>query len=166
MMTENLTIDYAKTDQECIDVHLFLVLVGGPSLLAPIDAQDSMGGILEVRDKGFIINARKDGHLIGTLGLISVPWWFNTDEEFFTNRWFSVLPQFKFDGVGVRLEAEAAAIGLEIGQPVCILSHAKRRKAAGKTEPYFMRDHEAVPAQLKENSNGVRRQHDGQHKVH
>jgi hypothetical protein len=156
-------VDYGQTDQDCLDVHLFLCVVGGPTLLAPIDAQDSIAEIMRVRDQGVIINARKEGHLIGTMGIMLVPWWYNTKKKFFTNRWWSVLPQFKHLGVGVRLEAEAAAIGYDAGIPVVIMSHAKRRKAAAPTEPYFVRDHVAVATQQTEKSNGLRPNHDGQH---
>lgn len=135
-----VTIDYAETEQDCVDVHLFLCLVAKPHLLAPIDAQDSIAEVLRVRAEGAILLAKKNGHLIGSLGLIKHTWWFNTKAEFLTNRWLFVLPQFKHAGVGVRLEAEAAVIGQQAGIQVVIISHAKRRKAAMQTEPHFMRE--------------------------
>lgn len=145
-----ITIDYGETDQDCVDLHLFLCLVGGPLMIEPIDAHDSIQGIIEVRETGAIINAKKEGHLIGSLGLIKMNWWYNHSKFFLTNRWWAVLPAFKFAGVGAMLEGEAAAIGVQAGLPVIITSHAKRRKAAAKTEPFFMRDHLAVPAQVTE----------------
>lgn len=153
--TSPVTIEYGSTEQDCIDVHLFLCLVGGPSLLAPIDAQDSIKEILRVNTEGVIILAKKDGHLIGTLGLIAVPWWYNTKEKFLTNRWFSILPAFFHAGIGVKLEAEAAAIGYRTGLPVVIASHAKRRSAAAPTEPFFMRDHVAIPTDISREPAGT-----------
>lgn len=142
-----ITIEYGGTDAECLEVHKFLCVVGGSSLLAPIDPNDSIAEIMRVSQEGACIIARdKDGYLIGSLGLIRVPWWYNTKTHFLTNRWFSVWPQLKHLGVGVRLEAEAAVIGVKAGLPVVITSHAKRRKAAALTEPSFVRDHLAVPS--------------------
>lgn len=143
----DVTIEYGQTDQDCLDVHLLLCLLMKPQLLAEIDPDDSIAGIMQVRDDGAFIVARKEGHLIGSLGLIKMPWWYNSKAFFLTNRWFSVLPQFKHAGIGVQLEAEAAVIGMSCGLPVVISSHAKRRKAAAPTEPSFMRDHVAVPAE-------------------
>ena len=159
MTDSSITIEYGTTDQDCIDVHLFLCVVGGPSPLAPIDANDSISEIMRVRDEGVFLIARKEGHIIGSLGLILVPWWYNTKEKFFVNRWFSVFPQFHHAGVGVRLEAEAAAVGQASGYPVVIMSHAKRRKHAAPSEPFFVRDHVAAAAQPTEDSHGVRPKH-------
>lgn len=140
-----ITIEYGSDDKEFLEVHQFLCIVGGSSLLAPIDPNDSISEIMRVASEGACIIARDhEGHLVGSLGLIRVPWWYNTKQHFLTNRWFSVWPQLKHAGVGVRLEAEAAAIGLNAGLPVVITSHVKRRKAASPTEPSFMRDHVAV----------------------
>lgn len=141
----DFTIDFAATNDECLEVHHFLCIVAQPHLIAPIDAKDSIGGILEVANKGIIINARKEGHLIGTLGLLPMAYWFNNNAEFLGNRWFFVLPQFHFAGVGVRLEAEGAAFAHSIGLPMCISSHAKRRKSANKTEPYLIRERTIEP---------------------
>lgn len=148
----DITIEYGETDQDCIDTHLFLCVVGGPSLLAPIDPDDSISGIMEVRDQGIFLIARKGGHLIGSLGMVLVPWWYNNKSKFFINRWFSVFPEFHHAGVGLKLEAEAAAIGYSTGFPVIITSHARRRKRAVVGEPYLMRDHLAVPAPAKTNA--------------
>lgn len=142
----SIVIEYGGTEQECLEVHKFLCIVGGSSLLAPIDPNDSIEEIMRVAKEGACIIARDgDGHLMGSLGLIKVPWWYNTKVHFLTNRWFSVWPQLKNRGVGVRLEAEAAAIGVTAGLQVVITSHVKRRKAAPRTEPSFMRDHVLVP---------------------
>lgn len=158
-MNSDVTIEYGETDQDCIDTHLFLCVVGGPTLLAPIDPNDSIAGIMEVRDSGIFLIARKEGYIISSLGMVLVPWWYNTKQKFFVNRWFSAYPEFHHTGVGLMLEAEAAAIGHSAGIPVIITSHARRRKRAVVGEPYLMRDHLAVPVQPMEATNGLRSNH-------
>lgn len=134
-----LTIEYWRSEQECQQIHLFLCMVARPHLLVPIDAHDAMDGIQEVASHGAIIVAKKDGHLIGTLGLLADRWYFNRARSFLTNRWFFILPQFKHAGVGVLLEAEGAVFAQQIGLPLIIVSHTKRRSRAAASEPYFAR---------------------------
>lgn len=134
-----VTIEYWRTEPECEQIHLFLCMVARPHLMVPIDALDAMAGIMEVADRGAIIVAKKDGHLIGTLGLLSERWYFNRAREFLTNRWFFVLPQFKHSGIGVMLEAEGAVFAQQIGFPLIIVSHTKKRSRAAASEPYFAR---------------------------
>lgn len=130
-------ISYARTDQECVDIHLFLCLVAQPHLMTSIDANDSIKGILDARDNGLIIVARKDNHIIGTIGLVIMNWWYNTKQEFITNRWLFVLPQFKHIGVGALLEREAMGFGKAFDLPVLIVSHTKQRNSS---RPFFARE--------------------------
>jgi hypothetical protein len=137
LIIPDIVISYAKTDQDCLDIHLFLCLVAQPHLMTSIDANDSINGILDARDNGHIIIAKHDDHILGTLGLIRMNWWYNTKQKFLTNRFFFCLPQFKHLGVGTRLEQEAMAIGQELGLPVLIVSHTKQRNSS---RPYFARE--------------------------
>ena len=136
-MGDELLIEYAKTDQECLDVHLFLCVVSQPHLMAPIDPEDSIKGVLDVRDNGFILTVKKDGNLVGSLGLTEMSWWFNTKMNFLTNRWFFIAPQLRHSGIGVLLENEAMVIGEELDLPVLIVSHTKRRNLS---RPHFARE--------------------------
>jgi hypothetical protein len=134
---DKVTISYAKTDQECVDIHLFLCLVAQHHLMTSIDANDSINGILDARDNGHIIIAKHDGHLVGTLGLVRMNWWYNTKQEFITNRFFFVAPPLKHLGLGARLEQEAVAYGKALNLPVLIVSHTKQRNSS---RPYFARE--------------------------
>jgi GNAT superfamily N-acetyltransferase len=132
----DVTIDFADGDDECLEIHRFLCLVAQPVLMAPINAEDSIAGILKVvsdPDCGFALVARADGELVGTLGLTDARWWYNTQVGFFTDRWFFVLPAFQHLGVGTRLLAEAAVIGSQAGRDIVINGHLKRRaKSIGR----------------------------------
>ena len=137
MEGSDIVLGYAKTDQECLDVHLFLCIVSQPHLMAQIDPEDSIKGILDVRDNGFILTAKQDGHLVGSLGLVTMNWWFNTKMNFLTNRWFFIATQLKHSGISALLEQEAMTIGEELDLPVLIVSHTKRRNLS---RPYFARE--------------------------
>jgi hypothetical protein len=150
----DVTIDYAKTDKECLEVHQFLCIVARPHLVVPLDAVDSIKGILDTRNCGAIINARLDGHMVGTLGIIPMTFWYNTKEEFIGNRFFFALPNLKHMAIGAKLLAEAAAIGFKAGQRVMISSHAKRRHH-DKPEPFFIREHELAPVDLSREAEGA-----------
>jgi Acetyltransferase (GNAT) family len=130
-------ICYAKTDQDCVDIHLFLCLIAQPHLMTEIDANDSIKGILDARDSGLIVVAKHEGHIIGTVGLVEMCWWYNTKKTFITNRWFFILDQFKHHGVGAQLEQEAMAFGKSFDLPVLIVSHTKQRNSS---RPFFARE--------------------------
>lgn len=120
-------ISYVNLDAECIELHRFLCVISQPVLLAPIDAADSMAEIIRVRDEGISLIARCDGEIIGALGLILVPWWYNSKVQFFTDRWFFVYPQFAHRGVGPALLAEAAAVAFASGHKLVIQGKLKER---------------------------------------
>jgi len=119
--------------------------------MTEIDANDSIKGILDARDNGLIVVARKDSHIIGVLGLVIMSWWYNTKAEFVTNRFFFVLPQFKHLGVGAQLEQEAMAFGKAFDLPVLIVSHTKQRNSS---RPFFARER-----QLRGEDSNLFRQH-------
>lgn len=139
-----ISIRYAETDQDCIDLHQFLCVVAQPVLLAEIDAVDSIAEVMRVRDEGVALIAEKNGHLVGTLGLINVKWWYSK-AKFLTNRFFFVFPQFHHTGAAAMLLAEASAIAANAELKLVIISNAKRRKTAAGTSLYFISEHEVLP---------------------
>ena len=79
-------IMFATTDEEAVELHRFLCVISAPVLLAPIDAQDSMRGVLDVVHRGAAIVARLNGHIVGALGIVKAPWWYNRRAFFMTDR--------------------------------------------------------------------------------
>lgn len=140
-----IAIRYAQSDEDCIEIHKFLCVLSQPVLLAPIDAQDSIKEVFRVRDEGAALIAEANGHLIGTLGIVAVPWWYNTKVSFFTNRWFFIFPQFHHTGVAARLLGEASAIAHISGLQLVIFSQARRRATAAGTNLHFVSEHVVLP---------------------
>lgn len=121
---------FGETDQDILDVHLFMCIVSKPVLMAPIDAQDSAREITRVVKDGAAIMAKFDGHLIGVLCIVPMSWWYNTKKFFMGDRGFFVLPQFHHLGVGARLVAEAQALAEIAGMPLILTPpHVKRRSS-------------------------------------
>lgn len=127
MSDSQLEIGFASTDEEAIEIHGFVCVVAQPVLMVPIDAQDSMEGILQAVHEGAAIVARLNGHMIGTLCLVAVPWWYNHQFQFMADRAFFVLPQFHHLGVGARLTAEGKIIADQAGMDLIITGHLSRR---------------------------------------
>lgn len=141
----DIVIRYASTDDDVVELHRFLCVLSQPVLLAPIDAQDSVAEVMRVRDEGAALMAEIDGHLVGALGIIAVPWWYNTKVKFLTNRFWFVFPQFHHTGVSSRLLAEASAIAQSSGLELVIVSQAKRRATAAGTKLNFISEHVVIP---------------------
>lgn len=128
-----ITIDYVKTDAECVELHRFLYVVAQAAVLAPIDLDDSMAEVVRIRDQGVSLVARCDGEIVGALGLTAASWWFNSHVSFFTDRWFFVYPMFANLGVGARLLGEAAAIADSAQMDIIINGKLKHRaKSVGR----------------------------------
>lgn len=124
----DVVIGFAEdTDEAAIELHRFLCIIAGPVLHAPINAVDSMNGVIEVLKKGFAVTARADGHLVGSLGIIRPAWWYNRAARFMTDRFFFVLPEFRHH-VGGQMLVEAHAIAADAGCPLIINGHQKRRR--------------------------------------
>lgn len=124
-------VEYAFADEEqAVELHRFLCVFAThhPGVLkAPIDAEDSVRGVLEVLHDGFAATARIDGHIVGSIGIITVPWWYNRSVRFMTDRWFFVYPKLHHRGIGSRLQAEAQAIATQAGMKLILQGHAKER---------------------------------------
>lgn len=114
-------------------MHQFLLVVAQPAMRCPVDPIASLQEIIRVTKENVALMAIVDGHLVGTLGIISPQWWYNPAESFMCDRWHFVLPQFKHTPVDQMLldEAEkiADAAGLEfIDQGKIREKRGKRRK--------------------------------------
>jgi hypothetical protein len=107
---EKITIRYAKTDEDVCAIHQFLLIVAQPQMRAPVDPIDSLLEIIRVTKFEIAIMAECAGRLIGTLGLIHVPWWYAPKTSFMVDRWHFVLPQFRNGVVNRMLIAEADSI--------------------------------------------------------
>lgn len=108
-----------------------------PVLLAPIDAIESMRGVEEVVKEHAAIIAEIDGEIVGSLGLLSVRWWYAAEARFLTDRWFFCFPAVRNLGVGVLMLAEASALGTKTNQDVVINGHMRRRLAHVGRGVYF-----------------------------
>jgi hypothetical protein len=127
---EAITIRYAETDDDVIAIHQFLLIVARPQMRAPVDPIASLEEIIRVTRDEVAIMAIKDGHLVGTLGLIHVPWWYAPDHDFMVDRWHFVLPQFQNGDVNRMLESEAQSIADEAG--IEFINQGKIREKRGK----------------------------------
>lgn len=149
----DLAVRYAADDEDLIEIHRFLCIVAQPVLFCQINAQRSVQEIGRIihGGGGFALMAELNGHLVGTMGVVRVPWWYgagderNPDDFFLTDRWLFALPQFQHAGVGTRLVAEAAAAAHAIGNEIIINGHMRRRGNG----LVFTRPH--VPTGTKEN---------------
>lgn len=127
---EAITIRYAETDDDVIAIHQFLLIVAQPQMRAPVDPIASLEEIIRVTRDEVAIMAIKGGHLIGTLGLIHVPWWYAPDHDFMVDRWHFVLPQFQNGDANRMLENEAQVIADAAG--IEFINQGKIREKRGK----------------------------------
>lgn len=82
---------YAQSDQDIVAIHQFLLVVAGPTLPGPVDAQKSAIEVWRVTTNDVALMAICDDKLVGTLGLICpTHWW--SDLKFLANRFFFCLP--------------------------------------------------------------------------
>jgi hypothetical protein len=121
-----IEIRFAESNEDCWAVYQFLIRAAGPSLLGEVNQLKAVAEVLRVANEGASIMAILNGKIVGTLGLISVDWWYS-DSKFLTNRWFFVEDDLKFKGVGARLLAEAHIIGKSADLPVVIIGHKRMR---------------------------------------
>jgi GNAT superfamily N-acetyltransferase len=106
---------------------LSLLVVARPQLLGSVDVLESIHEVWRVVNEpgyGFALMAMQAGDdqhdtLIGTLGVIRQKFWYGPD-QFFTDRWFFVLPQYRGKRIGAALLAEADAIVDQVGDPLII----------------------------------------------
>lgn len=121
-----ITIRFAESDTDVLGVYMFLLATAGESLLGSVDEEKSIAEISRVQRDGASLLAFVDGKLAGVMGLMKVEWWYG-DDSFITNRWFFILPDLKFKGVGARLLAEAKIISTQADLPLVIIGHKRAR---------------------------------------
>lgn len=109
-----LVIRYAENDNDVIAIHRFLLVVGRPRMLAPVNFEKSLMEIIRVAKEEVAIMAMRGDILVGTMGLIKPIWWYS-DDAFLTERWNFVIDSEKHDGAGLVLDAEAKAIARAAG---------------------------------------------------
>lgn len=102
-------VRYAETDDDVIAIHQFLLVIAQPAMRCPVNAEKSLMEIIRVAKEEVAMMAIRDGHLIGTLGVMQATWWYG-DGEFLTDRWHFVLPGERHGEADRMLMAEAAAI--------------------------------------------------------
>jgi hypothetical protein len=128
----DVAIRFASTDQDAIDIHLFLLLVAKPIMLWSVDALKSMTEVDRVVKTEVALMASIGAELVGTLGLIRVQSWYGPD-FFFADRWYFSYPALRNHGVGAKLLAEAGALTAQMGEDLVLTGKLKRRnRGAGR----------------------------------
>lgn len=118
---DTVEVRFAETDQDVVAIHRFLCAMAGPLLPGPIDPKDSIEEVWRVCSDDVALMAVKDGHLVGSIGLIRPKMWWG---KFFilANRWFFALP-----GAGKPLLQEAIAIAKASELELHIIDETKSR---------------------------------------
>ena len=125
-MASDISIRYAATDADIIATHRFLCVLAiqNKMLPGPIDHKDSAVEVWKVATESVILMAMRGDMLMGTLGLIQVPFWWNHRVRFFVNRWLFVVPG---SGACAPLIRDAVAIAKASGHELYIIDEAKSR---------------------------------------
>jgi hypothetical protein len=89
----SISIRYAESDDDVVAIHRFLCVVAGPTLPGPIDHKDSAIEVWRVVKEDVALMAMNaDNLMVGTMGIVRVPFWWNTKVRFLANRWFFTIP--------------------------------------------------------------------------
>lgn len=89
----SIEVRYAETDTDVVNIHRFLCVVAGPGLPGPIDHKDSAVEVWRViNHEVALVAIDDDNNLVGTMGIVQVPFWWNAKVRFLANRWFFTLP--------------------------------------------------------------------------
>jgi len=119
----------AESDDDVAAIHAFLLAVSGPALLAPVDPADSRAEVYRVVHEEAAFVATVDGAIVGTLGIVMVPWWYNRAAQFLTDRWCFVAPAYRHAGVFSGLLAEADALAASVGLTFIFNGKSRRKDA-------------------------------------
>lgn len=95
-------------------IHQFLLVVAVPVLQCPVNGLKSLQEIIRVTRDEVALMLVRDGHLIGTMGIINPTWWYG-DGAFLTDRWHFVLPEFDTTPEAELLLDEAIKIAAAAG---------------------------------------------------
>jgi len=110
----DVEVRFAESEQDVTHIHRFLMVVAAPYLWGSIDVEKSLREVLRVTMEEAALMAIVDGVMVGTMGIIKPVWWYGND-EFLTDRWNFVLPQFHHTPVEAALMAEAKQLAEEAG---------------------------------------------------
>lgn len=142
----DVEIRFANNDPEVVAIHRFLLVVAAPHLWGSIAVEKSLAEIIRVAKHEAAIMAIVDGNLVGTMGIIKAVWWYG-DDEFLTDRWNFVLPQFHHTEVEVALKREAMNLANQAG--LRFINQGKLREMKDGTGLMFPRVY--TPATFDEN---------------
>lgn len=121
----SIQIRYATTDDDCIAVHRFLLVVTAGTLPGHVDGKDSAVEVWRCAQHDVVLMAvNNDNLLVGTLGLIKPPFWWNTKLGFLANRFFFTIPGSRSAKPLLR---EAKAIAVATGVELHIFDENKGR---------------------------------------
>jgi hypothetical protein len=97
---EDVAIEYATSFEQAVVIHRFLLVELAEEIdkRAPVNAEKFLVEIIRVCKEDAAIIALKNGCLIGTMGIMKCTWW-HSDDDFLTDRWTAVLPEFEHKGV-------------------------------------------------------------------
>lgn len=119
-----LVVRYAESDDDVVAIHRFLCVVAGPTLPGSIDPKDSATEVWRVVNHDVALMAMRDDRLVGTIGIVNPPFWWNTKIKFLANRWCHALA-----GAGALLPLlrEATAIAKASNLELHVFDEAKGR---------------------------------------
>lgn len=123
-MTSELEIRYAQSDADVVAIHGFLCVVAGPALPGQIDPKASAIEVWRVVNHEAAVMAIRGDRLVGTIGIIQAPSWWNPKVRFLTNRWCHCLPG---SGALKPLLAEATEIAKANEQEFILIDEAGGR---------------------------------------
>lgn len=90
----DITIRFAESDDDVINIHRFLCAIAGPMLPGPINPQKSIEEVWRVASDEVALMAIEDDQLIGTMGIIRPGFWWG-DIHYLVNRWLFAIPGSK-----------------------------------------------------------------------
>jgi len=132
-----------ERDRDILAIFNFLIDVGGPAILGPID---NMKAITEIGrivtdpyrvelppPNSFAIVAESYGRIVGAIGVVTMEDWYGP-RTYMTNRWYFVHPGLAHSGIGTSLLAEAGAMANQIGMDLVIHrnNHHRRNRQHGR----------------------------------
>jgi GNAT superfamily N-acetyltransferase len=126
----DFVVRVAAGGEDVAAIHAFLLAVAPPALLAPVDPVDSIGEVYRVVNEEAAFVALADGEIVGTLGIVMVPWWYNRATQFLTDRWCFVSPAHRHKGVFDALIAEADALAARLELAFIFNGKSRRRDKA------------------------------------
>jgi len=126
-------IRYAETEQDMVAIHRFLLWVAKPAMHCPVNGIKSLEEIIRVVRDEVGIMAMVGDALVGTMGIIKPTWWYG-DEEFLTDRWHFVLPQY--DGTAISQALLDEAVKIADGAHLKFFHQGRARRA--KNGVYYM----------------------------